>query len=140
MNIEERLNMSHSKKLLIASALFGVIGVMMGAHMAGAGSYALRPIHAHMLVVGWLSLFAWSIFYKVYQPKNSLLTTIQVWTGLIGATGLNFGMYIFMLDTIQLPDVFSLTFYIVSGSVLAISFILFFILTLIQPDNKKNLT
>jgi len=132
--------MSHSKKLLIASALFGVIGVMMGAHMAGAGSYALRPIHAHMLVVGWLSLFAWSIFYKVYQPKNSLLTTIQVWTGLIGATGLNFGMYIFMLDTIQLPDVFSLTFYIVSGSVLAISFILFFILTLIQPDNKKNLT
>ncbi len=127
--------MSHSKKLLVASAFFGVIGVMMGAHMAGAGSYALRPIHAHMLVVGWLSLFAWSIFYKVYQPKNSLLTTIQVWTGLIGAIGLNFGMYIFMLDTIQFPEIFSLIFYIVSGSVLALSFILFFIITLMQPDN-----
>ncbi|WP_280771357.1 hypothetical protein [Salipaludibacillus daqingensis] len=127
--------MSHSKKLLISSALFGVIGVMMGAHMAGAGSYALRPIHAHVLVVGWLSLFAWSIFYKVYQPKNGLLPTFQVWTGLIGAIGLNVGMYIFMLDTVPLSDVFSLIFYIVSGSILAISYVLFFILTILQPDD-----
>ncbi|WP_416148503.1 hypothetical protein ACM26V_19915 [Salipaludibacillus sp. HK11] len=129
--------MSHSKKLLIASAIFGVIGVMMGAHMAGAGSYALRPIHAHVLVVGWLSLFSWSMFYKVYKPTNGLLTKLHVWTALIGAIGLNLGMYVFMLDVVPLPEVFSLIFYIVSGSVLAISFILFLILTIIQPDYDK---
>ncbi|PYZ92060.1 hypothetical protein CR194_17870 [Salipaludibacillus keqinensis] len=127
--------MSHSKKLLIASAAFGVIGVMMGAHMAGAGSYALRPVHAHVLVVGWLSLFSWSIFYKVYRPTDGLLTKLHVLTALVGAIGLNFGMYIFMLDTIPLPDVFSLIFYIVSGSILAMSYVLFFVLAIKQPDD-----
>lgn len=126
--------MSHSKKLLLASAIFGVIGVMMGAHMAGAGSYALRPVHAHVLVVGWLSLFAWSLYYKVYQPERSLLTTLHVWTALIGAIGLNAGMYIYMVADIPLPEVFSLIFYITSGSVLALSFILFLVLAFKQPD------
>ncbi|SES36892.1 hypothetical protein SAMN05518684_11990 [Salipaludibacillus aurantiacus] len=128
--------MSHSKKLLVASAIFGVIGVMMGAHMAGAGSYALRPVHAHVLVVGWLSLFSWSIYYKVYKPERSLLTTLHVWTALIGSAGLNAGMYVFMLDTIPLPDVFSLIFYIVSGTVLALSFILFLVLAVKEPDTE----
>ncbi|MCE7794081.1 hypothetical protein K8O68_16960 [Salipaludibacillus sp. CUR1] len=128
--------MSHSKKLLVASAIFGVIGVMMGAHMAGAGSYALRPVHAHVLVVGWLSLFSWSIYYKVYKPERSLLTTLHVWSALIGSAGLNAGMYVFMLDTIPLPDVFSLIFYIASGTVLALSFILFLVLAVKEPDTE----
>ncbi|WP_078578079.1 hypothetical protein [Salipaludibacillus agaradhaerens] len=132
--------MSHSKKLLIASALFGVIGVMMGGHMAGAGSYALRPVHAHVLVVGWLTLFAWSLFYKIYKPKHKLLATLHVWTALIGTFGLNAGMYVFMVGTIPLPETFSLIFYIVSGSILSLSFIFFLLLTLLQPDTEGDPT
>lgn len=130
--------MSYSKMLLVASAVFGVIGVFMGGHMAGAGSYALRPVHAHVLVVGWLSLFAWSIFYKVYRPKKSLLTKLHVWTALIGTIGLCSGMYVFMLDVIPLPDVASLVYYIVSGTILMISYILFLILAIKQPDTEAE--
>ena len=50
------------KLLLVFAGIYGLLGTIMGAHMAGAGSYALRPIHAHVLVVGWLSLFSWSVF------------------------------------------------------------------------------
>ncbi len=62
--------MNHAKLLLIVSSLFGLWGVLMGAHMAGGGSYALSAIHAHVLVLGWLTLFAWSLFHKIYQPKQ----------------------------------------------------------------------
>lgn len=126
--------MSHSKKLLIAAAAFGVLGTFMGGHMAGSGSPALRPIHAHILVVGWLSLFAWSIFYKVYHPKKGLLTTLHVWSAIIGTIGLTSGMYVFMLDTIPLPDLFTLLYYIISGSILMLSFFLFFIIAVKTPD------
>lgn len=66
------------KLLLVFSGVFGLIGSVMGAHMAGSGSYALRPIHAHILVVGWLSLFSWSIFYKVFEVKYNALSKFHV--------------------------------------------------------------
>ena len=51
-----------SIRLIRISAIFGLIGTVLGSHMAGSGSYAFRPIHAHILLVGWLSMFAWGVF------------------------------------------------------------------------------
>ena len=82
------------KLLLVFSGVFGLIGSVMGAHMAGSGSYALRPIHAHILVVGWLSLFSWSIFYKVFEVKYNALSKFHVWSAIIGTTGLVLGMFL----------------------------------------------
>ncbi|GEL08900.1 hypothetical protein [Salisediminibacterium halotolerans] len=125
--------MSYSKRLLIASAFFGVIGVGIGGHMAGAGSLAWSAVHAHILVVGWLSLFAWSMYYKVYTPPNAALAAVHFWTALVGAAGLNIGMYVYMMDTF-LPEVLSLILYISMGTVLIISYIVFFIMTILQPE------
>ena len=80
-------------RLIRVSAIFGLIGTVMGSHMAGAGSYAFRPVHAHILLVGWLSMFAWGIFYKNYKVKANKLLSAQGWTGIIGAIGLTAGMW-----------------------------------------------
>lgn len=41
-----------SKRLIRFAAIFGLIGAFLGSHMAGAGSLAFRPVHAHILVFG----------------------------------------------------------------------------------------
>jgi len=120
----------NSQILLKFAGLFGVIGAFLGAHMAGAGSYAFRPVHAHILVVGWLSLFAWAVFYKVFQTKQTILTKIHVWTAIIGSAGLTLGMWLYMVKPFDLPQGFTLIFYIAGGVALLISFIAFFLLTL----------
>lgn len=127
---------NYSKILLRFSALFAVIGAFLGAHMAGAGSYAFRPIHAHILVVGWLSLFAWAVYYKIFYLKQSLLARLHVWTAIIGSIGLTAGMWLQFLKPFNLPDVFSLIFYIAGGSILLISFVFFLILTLVQGNES----
>lgn len=127
---------NYSKILLRFSALFSVIGAFLGAHMAGAGSYAFRPIHAHILVVGWLSLFAWAVYYKIFYLKQSLLARLHVWTAIIGSIGLTAGMWLQFLKPFNLPDVFSLIFYIAGGSILLISFVFFLILTLVQGNES----
>src|SRR5690625_7997000 len=76
------------------AASVGVIGTVMGSHMAGAGSPAFRPVHAHILLVGWLSMFAWGIFYKNYKVNASKLISVQAWTGIIGTIGLTGGMWL----------------------------------------------
>ncbi|WP_070121373.1 hypothetical protein [Bacillus marinisedimentorum] len=124
----------YSSILLKFSAAFGLIGAFLGSHMAGAGSLAFRPIHAHILVVGWLSLFAWAVYYKVFSPNRPLLARLHVWTAIIGSLGLTIGMWLYYFKPLGLPDAVVLIFYIAGGSTLLLSFLFFFLLAMMQKD------
>lgn len=130
---------NYSKVLLRFSAIFALVGAFLGSHMAGAGSMAFRPVHAHILVVGWLTLFAWAVYYKVFYRKVSKLATTQVTTGIIGTIGLTIGMWLQFLQPFNINDTFALIFYIVGGTILLISFVLFALMTFMhQEDNESN--
>ncbi len=124
------------KLLLVFAGIYGLLGTIMGAHMAGAGSYALRPIHAHVLVVGWLSLFSWSVFYQAFDVKYNALSKFHVWTAIIGTTGLILGMFINNVASLGLPDVITLIAYIGGGVILLLSFAAFFVQTLLYKSDK----
>ncbi|WP_203364359.1 hypothetical protein [Bacillus sp. REN10] len=115
--------------LIRFSAIFAVIGAMLGAHMAGSGSYAFRPIHAHILVVGWLTLFAWGVYYQVFEIKAKKLAIWHTWTAIIGSTGLTIGMWMTFLQPFNISKAVSLVFYIGGGVTLLVSFILFVVTT-----------
>ncbi|PAQ14184.1 hypothetical protein CD798_11710 [Bacillaceae bacterium SAOS 7] len=115
--------------LIRFSAIFAVIGAMLGAHMAGSGSYAFRPIHAHILVVGWLTLFAWGVYYQVFTIEAKKLAIWHTWTAIVGSTGLTIGMWMTFLQPFNISKGISLIFYIGGGVTLLISFILFVITT-----------
>ncbi|WP_320415374.1 hypothetical protein [Psychrobacillus antarcticus] len=74
------------------AAMFGLIGAAMCAHMAGAGSYQLRPIHAHILVVGWLNLFSWGVYNHLSHILTHKFAALHVFKTLIGAIGLTNSM------------------------------------------------
>ena len=118
-----------SLRLIRVAAIFGLIGTVLGSHMAGAGSPAFRPIHAHILLVGWLSLFAWGVFYKIYKVRAKKLLTLQGWTGIIGAIGLTTGMWLQFMKPFNVNETLALIFYIVGGTVLLVSFALFAVIT-----------
>lgn len=114
-----------SIRLIRFAAIFGVIGTFLGSHMSGNMDYALRPIHAHILLVGWLSVFAWGIFYRVYTIKLKRLVAIHSITGMVGAFGLTVGMWMYNLNPFGLHETFVLVFFILGGSLLLLAFFLF---------------
>lgn len=129
--------MKYDVVLLRLSAIYAFIGAFLGSHMAGAGSYAIRPVHAHILVVGWLSLFAFSSYYRSYVvPKTSKLALLHVWTAIIGDFGLTLGMWLYSVKPFPLPETFTMVFYIVGGSTLLLSFLLFVFMTFKYSDAK----
>lgn len=123
-----------SQLLLRFAGLFGLIGAVMGGHMAGSGSYAFRPIHAHILVVGWLSLFAWAVYYKLFQSAETLLTKVHVWSAIIGSACLPTGMWLHMIKPFNLPEGLTLVIYIGGGVSLLVSFAVFFLITLFHNE------
>jgi hypothetical protein len=127
-----------SLRLIRVAAIFGLIGTVLGSHMAGAGSPAFRPIHAHILLVGWLSLFAWGVFYRIYKVRAKKLVAIHGWTGIIGAIGLTSGMWLQFMQPFEVNETLSLILYIVGGTVLLISFALFVVITFLTEKESKR--
>lgn len=128
-----------SIRLIQFAAIFGFIGTYLGSHMAGVMDYSLRPIHAHILLVGWLSVFAWGIFYQVFEIKYKKLVTIHSITAMLGAIGLTAGMWFYNLNPFNMNDTFILVFFIVGGTILLIAFFLFAVITFFTvPDHSRK--
>ncbi|SDR03158.1 hypothetical protein SAMN05216232_3187 [Virgibacillus subterraneus] len=128
---------TYSKTLLRFSALFALVGAFLGSHMAGAGSLAFKTVHAHILVVGWLTLFAWAVYYKIFTPANKVLAAFHVWTAIIGSVGLTVGMWLYYLRPFDLADGLVTVFFIVGGSILLLSFLFFAVLTFMKTEDEK---
>ncbi|MFB9861510.1 hypothetical protein ACFPFV_01705 [Salinicoccus siamensis] len=120
------------------AAAFGLLGVFIGSQMAGEMDYAIRPIHTHVLLVGWLSMFAWGIFYSIYTVRHKVLVHIHGVTGILGAVLLTVGMYFYMLDPFNMNDTFTTVLFIVGGSVLLLAFLMFLAITFfVEPRTEK---
>lgn len=118
-----------SLRLIRFSAIFGLFGTFLGSQMAGEMDYSLRPIHAHILLVGWLSVFAWGIFYRVYTIKYKKLVAIHSVLGMVGAFTLTGGMWLYNLNPFNWNETFVMILFIVGGSLLLLAFLLFLIIT-----------
>ena len=127
----------YSKILLRFAALFALLGAFLGSHMAGSGGYEFLTVHAHILVVGWLSLFAFAVFYQVFTPQSALLSAIHVWTAIVGSIGLTAGMWLRYVKPFGIEGAFPLIFFIVGGTILLISFVCFVVLTFMKIEAKK---
>lgn len=125
-------------RLIRFAAIFGFLGVLIGSIMSGEMNYALRPIHAHFVLVGWLSVFAWGIFYYSVPIRKLLYVKIQSILGMIGAVGLCIGMWLHYLDPLNTNETINMIFFIVGGSILLIAFFLFFIVTFFIEKRKTN--
>lgn len=125
---------NYSKILLRFSALFALVGAFLGSHMAGAGGLEFKTVHAHILVVGWLTLFAWAAFYKIFTPVRTIIATLHVWTAIIGSIGLTVGMWFYYIRPFGIEGSFPTVFFIVGGTILLISFIFFAILTFMKTE------
>ena len=120
--------------LLRIAAVFGFIGVVIGSMMSGQENYAYRPIHAHVTLVGWLSVFAWGIFYYIVPVSKAIIVKIQSIFGILGAIGLTTGMYFYNFY----DATWAMIFFIVGGAILLIAFALFIISTFLILNEKTK--
>lgn len=51
--------------LLLAAVLL-IVGVLIGIFMAASHNYQLMPVHAHINLVGWVSLALYGLVYRAY--------------------------------------------------------------------------
>ena len=62
-----------------------MIGVVLGNYMAAAPDYTLRPVHAHVNLLGWVSLALAGLIYKAYPAAaTTRLALAHFWIMIAG--------------------------------------------------------
>jgi hypothetical protein len=116
---------NYAKWLIRIASVYSLIGAMIGSDLAGRKDYSMVPGHAHILVVGWLTLFAYGIFYYVFKEISMKKTAkLHAWTSLLGGGLMPLSMLIYYKNETTLTTIM----FISTASILLLAIILFTVL------------
>jgi hypothetical protein len=76
-----------------AAVLLGVAGMIWGIQMAISDDHSAMPAHAHLNLLGWVSLFLFGIFYHLHPVlERSRFAITQVWVWIVAVIVMSIGV------------------------------------------------
>ncbi len=76
-----------------AAVLIALAGMIWGIVMAISRDHSALPAHAHLNLLGWVSLFLFGIFYRLHPSVDLTRSArIQVWFWIVGTLVLTVGV------------------------------------------------
>lgn len=128
--------MSASSLSFRTAVVLGLLGIVMGIVMAASHDHSVMPAHAHLNLLGWVSLFLFGIYYRLHPTIDSsrlALTQVVVWT--FGTVTLTVGVAALNLDKPQAEPI------AVVGSLLILAdMVLFAVLVFRATDTVAKAT
>ncbi len=87
-----------SRWFILTGSILGVLGMLMGISMGMNEDFTYAPVHAHINLVGWVSLALFGLAYRAGLAKLDRLAVIHFWVALAGAIVLPIGIYLSMAN------------------------------------------
>ncbi len=82
---------------ILSGALFAVFGLCLGLWMVAVNNFVYSKIHAHINLLGWVTLAIYGIVYKIYPAmKNSSLALSHLVCSVAGVIFMNLGWWMFL--------------------------------------------
>ncbi len=76
----------------IVAALAGLGGMGLGIFMGLAHDFTLAPVHAHVNLLGWVTLTLYGLYHRGAPKSDGSLAWVQVGTAALGFAMLTGGM------------------------------------------------
>ena len=77
-----------------AAVLFGLVGMALGLKMGITGDHDHISSHAHISLLGWVSLMLFGLYYKNYPDAGKTkLARAHLWLSAGGAAFLGLGVF-----------------------------------------------
>lgn len=74
-----------SNSFLRLAVVFILIGVGLGYYMGATQNFTAAPVHAHINLLGWVSMFLYGLFYRADpEAAEGLLPKVHFWVALVG--------------------------------------------------------
>jgi hypothetical protein len=102
------------------SVIYLVAGIVMGIGMGAAEDFTLRPVHAHINLIGWATLALAGLIYSVFpQAAHSRLAKIHFWLYNLGTPLMLATLTAFLLGYKQVLPAMVIAEFTVAAAILA---------------------
>lgn len=72
-------------RFFIAGIIFVLIGMLLGIWMGMNDDFTLAPVHAHLNLVGWATMFLYGLYYRAEPAAEAgIWPQVQLWCAIIG--------------------------------------------------------
>lgn len=118
--------MKASTLSLCSAVCLGIAGMIIGIIMAASGNHSVFPAHAHLNLLGWVSLFLIGIFYRLHPTLDTsrlAFAHVIIWVG--GTIILTCGVAAIYLGRPDLEPIAIAGSLIVLGAMLMFAFLVF---------------
>jgi hypothetical protein len=73
-----------SDRFLQVGVLFALCGMALGVWMGKTGDFVLSPVHAHINLLGWVSMLLYGLFYRaIPSAAEGTLPVVHFWLSLV---------------------------------------------------------
>ena len=87
-----------SNSFLRLAVLFVLLGVCLGYWMGATHNFLVSPVHAHINLLGWVSMFLYGLFYRAFpEAARGVLPKIHLGLAAIGLPVMMIGLTIQLL-------------------------------------------
>ena len=73
-----------SQWFLRFGVLFAITGMCLGIYMAATHDHTLAPVHAHINLVGWVTMFLSGLFYTARPDCEGKMSKVHFTLALLG--------------------------------------------------------
>lgn len=90
---------AHARRWIYVAAVYFSLALMLGLFMSVSADHSLRSVHAHLHLVGWLSMAMIGVVYHFFPRAGaSLLAAVQFWMYQTGLPLLGLGSVLVLLS------------------------------------------
>jgi cbb3-type cytochrome oxidase subunit 1 len=128
-----RMSIALPYRFMLAAILFALLGMGVGIWMGinGPAVFNYAPVHAHINLVGWVTMFLFGLWYRsVPSTAVTTLASVHFWVAIVGAILLVIGI----IGAVA-PNP-SLDLFVIPGSLLTLASMLIFLWTVWQASQR----
>jgi len=123
------------------AVLFVIAGMAMGIGMAASQDHSIMPAHAHLNLLGWVSLFLFGIYYERRPGLDaSRLAMIQVVLWSVGTIVLTLAVAAIHLGYAAADPIAGIASFIVLAAMLIFAYFVFRPAPATQPGPNVRMT
>jgi hypothetical protein len=125
--LEQEIAKMRASSLNFRTAVcLGIVGIGIGIAMAASGDHSVFPAHAHLNLLGWVSLFLIGIFYRFHPALDaSRIALVQSAIWIAGTIVLTIGVAGLYLGRPGLEPVAIVGSFLVLGAMLMFAYLVF---------------
>jgi hypothetical protein len=83
----------YARRFMISAAVYAFLGMAMGIYMAASRDHIQMPTHAHLNLLGWVSMGLFALAYRSWSAlETTKFAAIHYWLSHVSVIGLTVGV------------------------------------------------